>query len=81
MSEEKKWSKDVETKWHPPEGFFEEPAEKIASGLKQASDGLEQASDRLNFYINRTGSNLSEEAKKRLDRAKELLHELYKGDS
>jgi len=22
------WSADVETKWHPPEGFFEQSAEK-----------------------------------------------------
>jgi len=48
MSEEKKyWSKDVEAKWHPPEGFFEQPAEKIARGLKDASKDLAQAMDRL----------------------------------
>jgi len=82
MSDDKKdlWSEDVKTKWHPPEGFFDEPADKIAGGLKQASEGLAQASDRLNFYINRIGSNLSDEAKTRLDKAKELLHELYTGD-
>jgi F0F1-type ATP synthase membrane subunit b/b' len=78
MAEEKNlWSGDVKTHWHPPEGFFEQPAQKIAEGLKSASDGLAQAMDRLDFYINRAGTNLSADAKTRLEKAKEILHGLY----
>ncbi len=79
MSENKKnlWSGDVKTHWHPPEGFFEQSSEKIAEGLKSASDGLAQAMDRLDFYINRAGVNLSEETRSRLEKAKEILHRLY----
>ena len=77
-NEKKFWSKDVETKWHPPEGFFEGPAEQIAQGLKDASSGLAQAMDRLDFYINRAGTNLSPEARQRLEKAKEVLHNLYR---
>ncbi|MEZ4689908.1 MAG: hypothetical protein R3A12_06880 [Ignavibacteria bacterium] len=49
---------DVKTHWHPEEGFFGQSSEKIAEGLKSASDSLAQAMDRLDFYINRAGSNL-----------------------
>ena len=72
------WSKDVETRWHPAEGFFDEPAEQIAQGLKDASSDLAQAMDRLDFYINRAGGNLSPEARQRLEKAKEVLHNLYR---
>jgi hypothetical protein len=79
MSEENKnlWSKGVETHWHPPEGFFEQAPEKIAEGLKGASDGAQQAMDRLNFYINRAGEKLSDQAKAKLEDAKAILHNLY----
>ncbi|MBK8549687.1 MAG: DUF3175 domain-containing protein [Ignavibacteria bacterium] len=80
MADDKKnlWSGDVKTHWHPEEGFFEQSSEKIAEGLKASSDGLAQAMDRLDFYINRAGSNLSETAKSNLEKAKEILHRLYK---
>ena len=74
---EKMWSGSVETKWEPKEGFFEQSAEKIASGLKRNSKDLKQAMSRLNFYINRGGKNLSKEDKARLENAKEKLHTLY----
>ena len=73
-----KWSADVQEKWHPEEGFFEQSSEKIAEGLKNASDSLVQAVDRLDFYINRAGSNLQFEDKARLEKAKSILDELYK---
>jgi len=75
--EAEKWSKDVDTKWSPKEGFFKQSAEKIASGLKKASKDLKQAMSRLNFYINRSGKNLSKEDKKRLETAKDKLSSLY----
>lgn len=79
MSDDKKnlWSVDVKTHWHPEEGFFGQSSEKIAEGLKSASDSLAQAMDRLDFYINRAGSNLSGEDKEKLENAKKILHKLY----
>ena len=71
------WSSDIETKWHPPEGFFEQSAEQIAKGLKAASDSLKQAMSRLDFYINRAGDKLSDERKATLEQAKKILEELY----
>lgn len=69
------WSGEVKTKWHPPEGFFKQSADKIASGLLKASKDLKQAMSRLNFYINRAGENLSGEDMKRLDAAKKKLQQ------
>jgi len=73
----KKWSGKVETKWHPPEGFFEQDAETIARELKKNSKDRQQAMSRLNFYINRAGKNLSDKDKARLERAKKLLAAKY----
>ena len=70
---EEKWSADVVTKWEPPEGFFKQSAEKIASGLKTASDDLKTAMGRLNFYINRAGKKMSDEEFKQ-------LHPVFKKD-
>lgn len=74
---EAKWSGKVKTKWEPPEGFFLQSAQKVAQGLKAASDDLQTAMARLNFYINRAGKNLHPDDKKRLERAKKILHNLY----
>ena len=68
----------VETKWSPPEGFFEKSSEAVAKGLKSASKDLKQAMSRLNFYINRAGKNLSDEDHSRLEAAKTKLSALYK---
>ena len=68
----------MKTHWHPEEGFFEQSQEKIAEGLKAASDGLAQAMDRLDFYINRAGSNLSGDAKAKLEKANQILQGFYK---
>ncbi|HOO78142.1 MAG TPA: DUF3175 domain-containing protein [bacterium] len=81
MSGEKNyWSKDVETKWHPPEGFFEQPAEKIARGLKDASQDLAQAMDRLDFFLNRAGSKLPPRERQRLEGVKPILRGLFGKD-
>lgn len=74
---EKKWSAKVKEKWHPAEGFFTRPSDKIASGLKAASKDLKQAMSRLNFYINRAGVNLSDADRARLEAAKDKLRKLY----
>lgn len=80
---DKKWSGEVteHDKWHPPEGLFKKSAKEIAETLKANSKDEKQAMARLNFYINRAGKNLSEEDRKRLDKAKEILHELYQKDA
>jgi hypothetical protein len=77
LTEKKMWSGEVKTHWTPPEGFFTQSAEKIAKGLKRASENLKQASARLTFYRNRSGKNLSAEDKARLKLAAEKLHTLY----
>ena len=74
---EKRWSAQVQTKWNPPDGFFDRGAGQIAKGLVAASKDLSQAMSRLNFYINRAGKNLSREDLGRLERAKEILGRLY----
>jgi len=71
------WSGEVKTKWHPPEGFFKQSADRIASGLKSAAKDLKTAMSRLNFYINRGGENLSNADMKRLEAAKKKLQKLY----
>lgn len=77
-----KWSGEVtkKEKWHPPKGFFEQSATKIAKGLKKESDSHRQAMSRLNFYINRAGKNLSRDDKERLENAKDELKKLYEKD-
>lgn len=77
LIEKKMWSKKVETSWKPKEGFFEQSADKIASGLKKASKDLKQAMSRLNFYVNRAGKNLSSKDKSRLENAKDKLKKLF----
>lgn len=73
------WSKTVteHEKWHPPEGFFLQAADKIASGLKSASKDYKTAMSRLNFYINRAGKNLADIDKSRLENAKTKLAKLF----
>jgi hypothetical protein len=75
--DEAMWSDKVPVKWHPPKGFFKKSASDIASGLKSASKSLGQAMARLNFYINRSGSNLSSDRKSTLGNAKKILSNLY----
>lgn len=75
--DEEKWSADVATEWSPMEGFFDQSANKIASGLKSASDDLQMAMARLSFYINRAGKNLSLEDKARLREARKKLSVTY----
>jgi hypothetical protein len=75
---EDKWSGSVQTKWHPPEGTFTKSAEEIADVLANASDDLGQAMSRLDFYINRSGGNLSAERLSVLNSVKDLLRGKFK---
>ena len=67
------WSGEIETRWHPEEGFFSKSAEDIARGLLDDAEDKAQAMSRLNFYINRAGSNLSPSKKKTLEKAKAII--------
>lgn len=71
------WSGHVNTEWHPKEGFFKQPKDKIANGLKKASKSYAQAVRRLMFYINRAGKNLSKSEVKRLHSVVPLLKKMY----
>jgi tRNA(adenine34) deaminase len=72
-----KWSAKVTTdSTHPRAGLFNKSATTIARELaskKVSPKGLSSGMRMLNFYINRAGHNLSEERKKVLAHAKELL--------
>ena len=71
---ELKWSGDVKTKKHPPEGLFAEgTAGAIVKWLKSAHGDKAGAMSALNFYINRAGKNLSAARKAVLNSAKETL--------
>lgn len=75
--DEKMWSGEIDTKWTPPVGFFTKSAAEIARGLKSASKDYAQASRRLNFYINRSGKNLTADDKARLESAKTALRKAF----
>lgn len=73
-----KWSGDVKTKKHPPEGLFKEGSgEAIAKWLKSSHGDLKGAMSSLNFYRNRAGKNLSPERKKALDSAEKSVRGRY----
>jgi ferritin-like protein/outer membrane lipoprotein SlyB len=78
FGEDKDWSDDVDTKWTPPEGLFENgTAKEIAKAEKDGHKDLKSAMASLNFYINRAGKNLSKERLEVLEDAKDELRELY----
>lgn len=71
---EKNWTDDVKTKWHPEEGLFTKKDPKyIADYLLKNSKDRKQAMSRLVFYMNRAGENL--ENKTVLNKVKFLLSE------
>lgn len=66
---------------HPEEGLFNKSASTIARSLaskKVSPKGPASGMRMLNFYINRAGSNLSEERKAELEEAKTLLSEIIR---
>lgn len=76
--EAEKWSSDVKTKKHPPEGLFKTGSgEAIAKWLKSSHKDLGGAMSSLNFYRNRAGSNLSSERKGALNSAEEKVRKMY----
>ena len=60
LKKTRRWSKDIETRYHPPAGLFSAGSAKtIATTLLRDAPSEAVAMDRLNFYINRAGSNLT----------------------
>lgn len=60
MEENGYWSENVETKYHPPEGTFTQPAPDVVRALmKGAAGDAHLALERLMFYMNRAGKNLT----------------------
>jgi hypothetical protein len=66
--------------------FLYRDPEKIAASLKRSAERserkkgtpLQSAMSMLNFYINRAGKNLTAKEKQPLEKAKEVLHALFK---
>jgi tRNA(adenine34) deaminase len=77
MTTTKKWSASVTSdSTHPHQGLFNESAQTIADELfskKVSPKGPGSGMRMLSFYINRAGTNLSEERLKVLEHAKEIL--------
>jgi hypothetical protein len=72
-----RWSGKVKTvSTFPPPGLFTRDAETIARSLaskKVSPKGPGSGMRMLTFFINRAGKNLSDERRRELGRAKELL--------
>ena len=66
---------DVKTKKHPPDNLFSSgSSQKIADWAWSSHNGdLRKAMAALNFYINRGGSNVTDEQRDKVEKAKELL--------
>jgi len=76
---EDNWTKDVETKWTPPEGTFEKetPAKKTAEIVCKGHKGdLKKAVDSVNFYFNRCGDKCSDWGEERRKEIIELLNKM-----
>jgi predicted polyphosphate/ATP-dependent NAD kinase len=76
---EEKWANKVHEKFHPPAGTFKEKsAEEIAKIISQNwTAGAQTTMARLNFFLNRGGKNVSPEIRKKVEKAKEIVHKHY----
>jgi hypothetical protein len=63
-----------------PDGFFNQPASLIATGLKKSSSSLKQAMSKLNDYIVSMGSSMSVDDQARLELAKRKLKTAYEAN-
>lgn len=79
MSASKRWVKDVKTNsTSPPQSLFTKDARTIARSLaskKVSPKGIGSGIRMLQYYMNRAGKNLSENRRKVLEHAKELLQQ------
>ena len=91
-AQQKKWSARVTRESHAldlEEGVFTwNDPKRIARSLKKSADSsknrkaspLSSAMSMLVFYINRAGTNLDDDQRRVLERAKEELRNLYRSD-
>lgn len=74
------WVKNVTTvSTYPPQGTFALPAEKLARVMARpdvSPKGLGSAIRMVQFFINRSGRNLSPKRRKELERAKRMLQKM-----
>lgn len=89
IKKNKKWIRHVQETSNAmdlPEGIFTHSPKKIAQQLKEAvyasmrtkGTKFQSAMSMLNYYINRAGTNLSEDDRERLEQAKVELRKLFK---
>ena len=66
---------DVKTKKHPPEGLFDSGSPRKIADWAMSSHGgnLRKAMASLNFYLNRGGSNVPDDQRGRVQKAKDIL--------
>ncbi len=70
-----RWSEEVKTKYHPPEGTFTRKAPEVVHTLLDGADGnAKLALERLMFYMNRAGEKLTNRTE--LEAAKAKLEDL-----
>jgi hypothetical protein len=71
---EGKWSGDVKTRKHPPEGKFTEGPDAIAKWLKSSHDDFKSAVNALVFFRNRNKDLMSQD---KFDKIHGLLSTAY----
>ena len=89
MGQQKRWSREVTEKSNAldlqPDVFTKDSPRQIAQSLKRSaerskrrkSDPYRSAMSMLTFYINRAGKQLSPARRKKLEKAKDELRDLY----
>jgi hypothetical protein len=74
------WIKNVATvSTYPPQGTFALPAEKLAKVMASpevSPKGLGSAIRMVQFFINRSGKNLTPQRRRELERAKRILQKM-----
>jgi len=82
MPKTKKWVQNVKTvSTYPPKDIFTKDAETIARVMSSpgvSPKGIGSAIRMVQFYINKSGKNLPDDRKTKLEKAKEILREKLK---
>jgi hypothetical protein len=64
--------------WSDPHKIAESLKHSAEASQRRKAEPYQSAMSMLNFYINRSGKNLSKEQRKTLERAKDELKHLFK---
>jgi tRNA(adenine34) deaminase len=79
MAKNKQWVREVKTvSTFPPEGLFTKDAKTIASAMaskKVSPKGIGSGIRMIQYFINRSGKDLSPTRRRELERAKHMLQE------